>query len=54
MNGFGELRQAAPGCHLAIVRNLGVSLAFAMFGIVALVAPCFPLYMLSVPAPPAA
>jgi hypothetical protein len=34
--------------------NLGVSLAFALFGIVALVAPSFALYMLAVPAPPAA
>lgn len=33
--------------------NIGVSLAFALFGIVALVAPSFALYMLTVPAPAA-
>jgi hypothetical protein len=31
--------------------NIGVSLAFAVFGIVALVAPSFAIYMLTVPAP---
>lgn len=34
--------------------NIGVSIAFACLGIVALVAPTFGLYMLSVPAPSAA
>ena len=65
MNAFGGLRQA--GLDLTAGRkagdrfkpdigkmNVSVSLTFALFGIVALVAPSFALYMLTVPAPPAA
>ena len=61
MSAFAELRLA--GLYLTAGRplqagyrqmNVGVSPTFALFGIVALVAPSFALYMLTVPAPPAA